>query len=216
MLDPDKSLELAEQVARAAENLGIKTALIGASALAVHGYTRGTEVIDFAAAVPPDRLQQLLSAMRAAGLRADLRLPDDEDPLGGVLVVWASVDENGDPTDVVEVVNFYNPLHPVANPGSQAIARAVDLEALHLRCVALADLVALKLYAGGGGDLNDVVQLLAHNPDTDLDKLRSIAQPFDKANALDALMEEAFKLRQGPRVGGSVVTRSRERGCRRA
>ena len=73
MLDPDKSLELAEEVARAAENLGIKTALIGASALVVHGYTRGTDDIDLAAAVPPDLLRQLFSAMRAAGLRAVLR-----------------------------------------------------------------------------------------------------------------------------------------------
>lgn len=184
MLDPDKTLALAEQVSQAAESLGIQTALIGATALAVHGFTRGTDDVDLASVVPPDTLRQLLTVSKAAGLKAKLRLPDDDLP-GGVLVVWASEDQNGDPIDVGEVVNFYNPLRPVANPAAKAIARAFPLDVLRLRCVALPDLVALKLYAGSGGDLNDIVQLLANNPDTDLDAVRSIAQPFDKANSLD-------------------------------
>lgn len=110
MLDPSKRLALAEQVSKTAESLGIQTALIGAAALAVNGYARGTEDIDLAAAVPIGELRRLLTAYRAVGLRAELRVPHEEDALGGVLVVWATEDEEGSPADVVEVVNFLNPL----------------------------------------------------------------------------------------------------------
>lgn len=181
MLDPDKTLALAEQVSKMAVGLGIPTALIGAAALAVHGYARGTQDIDLAAAVPPDALRRLREAAQVAGLRAELRLPDEDDPLGGVLVVSASEDEDHNPTDVVEVVNFLNLLRPSANPAAEAIARSVRLEGLQLRCVAMADLVALKLYAGSRRDLADIVEVLAHNPDTDLVALRSIAGRFDRA-----------------------------------
>lgn len=201
MLEPSKTLALAEQVSKTAEGLGIQSALIGAAALAVHGYARGTEDIDLAVAVPLDALRQLLTASQAAGLRAELRLPDEEDALGGVLVVWASEDEEGNPTDVVEVVNFLNLLRPRNNPAAEAIARAVPLEGLQLRCVAPADLVALKLYAGSRRDLADIVELLAHNPDTDLAVLRSVAGRFDQANRLEELMAEAQSLCGKPSVG---------------
>ena len=52
----------------------------------------------------------------------------------------------------------------------------------------------LKLYAGGRRDLADIVQRLAHNIDTDLDALRSVAKPFDKTNCLDELLAEARAL----------------------
>ena len=201
MLEPSRTLALAEQVAKSAESLGIHTALIGAAALAVHGYARGTEDIDLAAAVPLDALRQLLAVSIAAGLRAKLRLPDDEDDLGGVLVVWATEDDEGKPIDVVEVVNFLNPFRPRANPASEAIARAFSLEGLQLRCVATADLVALKLYAGSRKDLADIVELLAHNPDTDLAVLRSIVGRFDPTNRLDELVGEAQALQGKPSFG---------------
>ena len=48
-------LELAERVAEIARGLGIETALIGATALAVHGYVRGTLDIDLASIVDRER-----------------------------------------------------------------------------------------------------------------------------------------------------------------
>lgn len=196
MLDPGRTLALAESVAEAAERLGIRTALIGATALGVHGYTRGTEDVDLATAVPPDTgLRALAEELTRMGLKAELRLPDDEDPLGGVLVVWVAEDAKGAATDVVEVVNFLNPARPVPNPGPLAIARAFPLEDVRLRCVALADLVALKLYAGSRSDLADIVQLLARNPDADLHALRRVAQPFDRSGCLEDLIAEARALR---------------------
>jgi hypothetical protein len=192
MLDPSASFALAEQVALSAKQLGFETALIGAAALAVHRYIRGTEDIDLAIVVDPSsQLQALEQALLSAGLRTVLRMPDDEDPLGGVLVVWRSEDASGEPEDVVEVVNFRNPGRLVLNPAAKAIARAEPLPDSPLRCVTLADLVALKLYAGGLSDLADIVQLLAHNPETDLTAVRAAAAAFDREERLESLIAQA-------------------------
>lgn len=197
MLDPATSLALAEQVAETARQLGFDSALIGAAALAVHRYTRGTEDIDLAVAVDPDRdLVAIGNALVSRGLQTRIRLPDDED-LGGMLTVWASVDEDGQPADVVEVVNFHNPLRIVSTPAKPAIARARALPGSPLRCVTIEDLIAFKLYAGGLMDHADIVELLARNPDADLATVRSVAAPFDTDGQLEALIDEAAAVRRG-------------------
>lgn len=199
VLNPAALLALAEQVAEAAKRIGFDTALIGAAALAVHGYTRGTEDIDLAVVVDPHtQLAELEQMLTHAGLQTCLRLPDDEDPLGGVLVVWASVDDAGEPADVVEVVNFYNPGRIVSTPAPAAIARSLRLPNSPLRCVMIEDLVALKLYAGGLADHADIIQLLVRNPEVDLAAVRTVAAPFDAGGHLDALIDQvaASRLRR--------------------
>lgn len=192
MLDPRALLALAEQVAVAAKRIGFDTALIGAAALAVHRYTRGTEDIDLAAFVDPHRqLSALERELSASGLHTCLRLPDDEDPLGGVLQVWEFLDEAGEPADVVEVVNFHNPGRIVSTPAPAAIARAMVLPDSPLRCVMIEDLIALKLYAGGLADHADIVALLARNPDVDLAAVRKAAAPFDASDCLEGLIGQA-------------------------
>ena len=192
MLDPARSLALAEQVASTARRLGIETALIGAAALAVHRYTRGTEDIDLAANVNPDaQLAALDRELAAAGLRTVLRLPDDDDPLGGVLSVSAGDDPDDQTGGMVEVVNFLNPARNASTPAGAAIARAEAIPGSPLRCVSIADLVALKLYAGGLSDHADIIELVARNPDTDLSAVRAVAAPHDRDHVLDRLLDEA-------------------------
>lgn len=196
MLDPAASLALAEKVAQAARRVGVETALIGAAALAVHRYTRGTEDIDLASDVNPHtKLLALERELASEGLHTSLRMPDDADPLGGVLVVWDSEDDDGQPVDHVEVVNFHNPGRVVRTPATAAIKRSLELPGTTLRCVTLADLVALKLYAGGLSDHADIVQLLACNPKADLAAIRAIAAPFDRGGKLDSLIGQAQALR---------------------
>lgn len=196
MLDPQASLALAEHVADVARRLGLDIALIGAAALAVHRYTRGTEDLDLAIHVDPHAgLAPLERVLAAEGLHTELRLPDDDDPLGGVLVVWASVDDRGEPVDIVEVVNFLNPARRDPTPAALAIARAQALSGTSLRCVTIEDLVALKLYAGGLTDHADVIQLLARNSEADLDAVREAAAPFDRQGKLESLIEQAMVLR---------------------
>jgi hypothetical protein len=200
MLDPIATLALAERVADAGERLGFECAVIGAAALAVHRYTRGTEDVDLAVVVDPHTLLVALEqALHATGLNTRLRLPDDDDPLGGVLVVWGSKDDEGGIVDLVEVVNFRNPGRSTPTPAPAAIARAQPLPGSSLRCVTLEDLIAFKLYAGGLTDLADIEQLLVHNPDADLSAIRAVAAPFDTGGHLDALIERAAKAKSGRR-----------------
>ncbi|MCA9548436.1 MAG: hypothetical protein KC933_00280 [Myxococcales bacterium] len=80
------ALELAERVAETAKGLGIETAVIGALALAAHGYVRGTVDVDLASSVDPGSvLRALQDKLREGGLKTRLLLPDAEDPLGGML-----------------------------------------------------------------------------------------------------------------------------------
>ena len=196
MIDPQASLALAEQVAETAQRIGLETALIGAAALAVHRYTRGTEDLDLAVNVDPyTGLAALRTALAGDGLQTELRLPDDDDPLGGVLVVRLPSSDDDESAALVEVVNFHNPGRGTPTPASQAIARAQSLLGSALRCVTIEDLVALKLYAGGLGDQADVVQLLARNPDVDLAEVRATALPFDRDAQLEGLIEQAIRLR---------------------
>lgn len=199
MVDPQASLALAEQVAETARRLGLETALIGAAALAVHRYTRGTEDLDLAVHVDPHTgLVDLQQALESEGLRTELRFPDDDDPLGGVLAVQLLASD-GEPVAVVEVVNFHNPGRLAPTPAPQAIARAQALSDSALRCVKIEDLVALKLYAGGLADHADVVQLLARNREVDLSAVRAAASPFDRDGLLESLIEQALRSRDRQR-----------------
>lgn len=196
MIDPQASLALAEQVADVAGRLGLDSALIGAAALAVHRYTRGTEDLDLAINVDPStQLVALQRVLASDGLQTELRLPDGDGPLGGVLVVRVPAENDEVPAALVELVNFHNPAHVVPTPATRAIARAMALSGTSLRCVTIDDLVALKLYAGGLTDYADVVQLLARNPDADLDAVREAAAPFDRQGQLESLIEQAMVLR---------------------
>jgi hypothetical protein len=193
VIDPPPQFALAERVVTVARGLGIETALIGAAAFAVHNYVRATQDVDLATTVNPHTaLRELEQALVGTGLRARLRLPDEDDVLGGVLVVWEREDEDGELLEAVEVVNFSNPFRPQNNPARDAIRNAMPLdEESPLRCVQLPDLVALKLYAGSRQDLADVVQLLIRNPDADVDAVRAAASPYDSDVQLETLIAEA-------------------------
>lgn len=195
MPDATAILRLAERVAEAARALGFESALIGAAALAVHRYTRGTEDVGLAVAIDPDRhLRALGRNLAAQGLVTQIRMPDDDDPLGGLLSVREEDKDENTAGEVVEVVNFHNPWRPARSPARDAIARAQPLPGTSLRCVTIEDLVALKLYAGGLQDHADIVQLLARNPNVDPEILRRSAGPYDRDHVLDRLIEQAAAL----------------------
>jgi hypothetical protein len=185
-----RSLELAERVAVLANGIGIATALIGAAAMAVHKYVRATRDLDLASNVDPTELRRLQERLELSGLHTELRLPDEEDVLGGVLVVWERTDEEGDPLGAIEIVNFANP-HRAGHvtPAADAVRNATPIDASSpLRCVQLGDLIALKLYAGSFRDKADVIDLLKHNPDADLDAVRAVCSRFGFADTLDELI----------------------------
>jgi hypothetical protein len=184
-------VDLAERVAQIASSLNIQTVLIGAYALAAHHYVRATKDIDLASDVTLDDLRRLEKALRAAGLHTELRTPDEEDALGGVIEIWQRVDDEGDPIEPVEVVNFYNPYRPRRTPATQAIKNRIPLaEKPALHYPRLADLVALKLDTGSPRDEIDVIDVLVANPNADLEEIRATCKAYG-LDRIDALIEAA-------------------------
>lgn len=197
MDDSASPVDLAERVAAIARGLGVETALIGAHALALHGYVRGTEDLDLAAVVEQEQLAELAAALGRAGFSVELRRPDEEDPLGGRLIIWTHSDADGEPLDVVEVVNFLNPYRPRLTPARDAIAHALTVEGKpSLRYPPLAHLVALKLYADSLRDDADIIEVLARNPDADLEQIRSTCKQFDLDRIDRLLAPDANRVRR--------------------
>ena len=191
MADPHP-FDLAERAAETARALGIETALIGASALAIYGYVRGTADIDFASVVDPSvELPRLRDALEKLGLHARLALPDEHDRLGRVLRVWSAEDADGEPIDPIEIVNFHNPHRPLRLPAREIVQEAISLaEKPALRYVRLPHLILLKLYAGARRDLADIVELLERNPDADVEEIRALCKRYG-LDEIDGLIDES-------------------------
>ena len=184
----DPLIQLAERVAAVASELGMSTALIGATALAAHNYVRATADIDLAIAVDPFRELRLLGdRLEREGFHTELSLPDADDSLGGVLRVRATTEDD----DPVEVVNFQNPFRPSNNPGLEAVQTATPIgTSTSLRCATLPHLIALKLYAGSRRDQADVLELLRRNPAADRDQIREVCARYGSERVLEELIAE--------------------------
>lgn len=181
-----RTLQVAEDVAAECERHGVACAVIGAMALAAHNYPRATEDFDLATDVDPFRsLEPVARALRGRGYEVELVTPDAEDPLGGVLNI------TGADFHLVQVVNFENPYTTAVTPATAAIRNAVqNLGTSRLKVVALPDLIALKLYAGGPKSRADVVELLARNQPLDLVAIRAACAPAGLGEVLEKLLAE--------------------------
>jgi hypothetical protein len=147
----------------------IPAALIGAAALAVHGVARATEDLDLLAVDTAVLDEGLWRELQDADELA-VRRGDFEDPLAGLIRL-----RRGD--ELVEVV-----------VGKGAWMRAIldrrswlTLRAERIPVVDAADLLLLKLYAGGPQDLLDARLLLGANLDqhtTTVEARLPTAPPF--------------------------------------
>jgi hypothetical protein len=166
----DLTLQLAKEVVDCCAEHGIKTAIIGAVAVAVHGYPRSTHDLDLAAAADLRALRAAARDLEAKGCVVTLGEPDFDDPLGGVLTV-----SRGD-ADPVQIVNYANPFRP----GTGALAEeAIQNTTVHLESLPVVELpylVALKLYAGGAKSKLDVVELLDRNPSVDREAIAALCK----------------------------------------
>lgn len=127
----------------------IPHALIGAAAMAVRGVSRSTFDIDLLVTDRTTLLTSTWSALAEAGVAIELHVGDTEDPLAGVIRL-----EREARVDVV-----------VGRGGWQkaVLARATleTFDSVTTPVVTVADLILLKLYAGGPQDMWDARQLLA-------------------------------------------------------
>ncbi|MEZ4410029.1 MAG: hypothetical protein R3A52_26675 [Polyangiales bacterium] len=176
---PDRALDVAEEVSDLLASRGARSVIIGAAAMAVHGYARATRDLDLAVVgVPLPTLREVASELRARGYEVSLGEPDAADPLGGVLRV--DVDDELR----VDVVNFGNPWTGATRSVGEAAldAPSVALKGRRLAVVELVPLVLLKLAAGSRFDLRDAAELLALHPEVDRAALRErcVALRLDK------------------------------------
>ena len=133
------------------ETRGVISALIGGGALAAHGIARAT--LDFDLLVV-DRAVLTSQFWKDSGVtNPEVRPGDPDDPLAGAVRV----------TDGAEVVDIIVGKHAWE---AQILVRRVHVtvEQQSLPTVDRADLILLKLFAGGPQDLLDVRLLLAADP----------------------------------------------------
>jgi hypothetical protein len=141
---------LGRTVRRLAE-MSSPTALIGGVALAVHGITRHTEDADLLSTDGRVLSDAFWEILREEGVRIDVHRGDIDDPLRGVVRLTAEGEK------AVDVVVGRHTWH------EQALTRrrVLHVAGEDLPVVDPADLVLLKLEAGGPQDLLDVRLLLA-------------------------------------------------------
>lgn len=174
----EASLQLAAEVSADCERLGCEVLLIGALALAVHGYPRGTEDVDFAVAVSPRELARLAHELGRPGLEVTLHESDAQDPLGGVITVRRAG------ALPVQLVNFDNsPAGGFPRLVHDALGRATKPEGAIAKLVTAEDLVLFKLYAGGPKSALDILELLTRAP-VDIGQLKELAADYGMSDEL--------------------------------
>ncbi len=145
---------MAEPVRRVLESEGIAYALIGGLALAARGHPRSTFDIDFLTTDRRALAESLWQPLRDEEAQVEVRKGDFDDPLSGVIHVTLS-----DETDIDVVVGKF------AWQG-EVISRAekLDVGGVVVPVPRTADLILLKLFAGGFQDASDVHALLRTGP----------------------------------------------------
>jgi hypothetical protein len=143
-------LDLLARVSEALTARGVPHALIGASALAVHGVSRSTVDVDLLATARSVLDAASWRPLGESGVRVDVRVGDDQDPLAGLV----RFDAPGQRTVDVVVGKHAWQAEVVRD------ATETSFGATRLRVATAPDLVLLKLYAGSPHDAWDVEQLL--------------------------------------------------------
>jgi hypothetical protein len=180
----DATLAVATHVVDVLKAHHADAVIIGAMALAVHRYPRETVDLDLATATDPEHLESIAQELRGLGYEVQVYPADADDPLGGVIDVRAVG------ADLVQVVNFMNP----PSGGFPRLVADAAASATHLvpggrlKVADLPTLIAFKLYAGGPKSQLDLLELLARNPELDIEQLRALCKDYRLDEALDAVL----------------------------
>jgi predicted nucleotidyltransferase len=138
------------------QDRGIRSALIGDSAMGVHGIARSTLVQDLLAVAGESLADSTWNELREAGITVDIRPGDSTDPLRGVVRIKAPTIHR-----LIDVIVGRYTWQ------ERALERAsvLTVEGASIPVAAIPDLILLKLYAGGPQDAWDIQQLLAQSAD---------------------------------------------------
>jgi predicted nucleotidyltransferase len=179
---PGQSALLLLDVAATLGNQGIDYVVIGAMAAAVHGSIRATTDADALVSAGVAKLKHLQGALKRAGLSADLRQGDAEDPIRALLAV---TDKHRNRVDILAGLRGLD-----AGAFSRAIE--VPLFGSSLRVVGREDFIAMKCFAGNQQDIADARHALkATNEPIDIDLVRRLSKRFGRsaADALDRVLK---------------------------
>ncbi len=174
--------DAAEDVLEILGSQRIEAVVIGAVALAGYSYVRQTQDLDLGVNASTAQLHSLAEILESKGYGVQLREPDGDDPLGGV------IDVSG-PFGLVQIVSFADRFPAVIDEAVKASILAVR-PGSPLKIVPLPHLIALKLYAGGYKSKSDIVEVLSRNPDLDVAALRKLCRRY-RLRGLEALIAEA-------------------------
>ncbi|MGB0578728.1 MAG: hypothetical protein ACPGVU_03405 [Limisphaerales bacterium] len=170
MSHPETLLDTAESVLEVLREFQTDAVVIGAVALAAHHYVRFTEDLDLAMNADQPTFRNIAEALRGKGFEVELREPDSNDPLSGVIDVRSS-------DGLIQLVNFGQTFPAVITDAVKEATMQVREES-PLRVAPLPHLVALKIYAGGLKSKADVVELLKRNTDADLNEIRTLCEKY--------------------------------------
>ncbi len=179
MSEPGTILDAAEAIVEILRQHRIDAIVIGAVALAAHHYVRQTDDVDLGVNADLPALRAVLESLRSEGFAAELREPDGADPLAGVIDVTG-------PFGLLQIISYADRFPAVIEDALRS-ATLVVRAGSPLRLVPLPHLIALKLYAGGHKSKADIVELLAHNPDVDIDEIRALCRQY-RLPGLDELI----------------------------
>jgi hypothetical protein len=159
-------VSLLADVSATLAGVGVPHAVIGAAALAAHGVTRATADVDILVTDARCLATPLWAALSVTAITVDIRRGDAADPLAGVVRLTAAGES---PVDVIVG----------RTPWQEAIVRRAVLTRVADASVSIvgpADLVLLKLYAGGSQDAWDIDQLLDTVPGIQAEVEASLAE----------------------------------------
>jgi hypothetical protein len=188
MNDPEAILHAAEAIADILKRHRIDAVVIGAVALAAYHYVRQTDDIDLGVNADLPTLRAVVESLLQAGFTAELREPDGDDPLGGVIDVTG-------PFGLLQIISFAGRFPAViedALKDAQLVVRAGSI----LRLAPIPQLIALKLYAGGHKAKADIVELLARNPNLDLGVVRAACARY-RLSGIEELIADASRSTPG-------------------
>jgi len=150
---------------------GVRYAVIGAMAAAVHGVVRASLDADAVVALPIREAHVLRQSLIKEGYEATVRTGDVDDPIPGLLEIK---DRHGNCVDLLLGLRGMDP--ELLNRTQQVrLAEAV------LEIVGREDFIAMKAFAGGPVDLADARAVIELDRESlDLELLRRLAQRFGR------------------------------------
>jgi hypothetical protein len=169
---PAPVAELLAELGRAFAALGLRWFLFGAQAAVLHGVARLTADVDVTVELGRHSSEALVDTLNRAGF--DLRVPDVAGFVEATRVLPFVHRRSRMPVDVV-----------LAGPGleEQFLDRAEEREigGARIPVASAEDLVAMKVLAGRGRDLEDVEAIVRVQPDLDLSLIRRVLRLLEMA-----------------------------------